>query len=80
MPSYAQKMRRIKQRKGHSFIQEYSADNDDQDDDLITPKTFILLSPKYNQHRRMPLLKPVCRFVRFFARGRKDTRLRVFKA
>ena len=70
----AQKLRRLKQRKGHCSIRAVSDDEDDKDDDLITPKTFILLSPKYNQHSRTPLLKPVFRFVRFFWKSGKSTR------
>ena len=80
-------LRRIKQRKGHSIIQKSSADKDDQDDDydskvlaLSFPYTFQDFHPKCNHQKQTPLLKPVCRFVRFFQRNRKSTHLRAFGA
>ena len=76
----AQNLRRIKQRKGHCFFQISSDDVDDQDDDLITPYTFQDFHPKCNHQKQTPLLKPVCRFVRFFQRNRKSTHLRAFGA
>ena len=36
----AQKLHRINQRKERCFIQVLNDDEDDQDDDLITPYTF----------------------------------------
>ena len=73
-------MHRIKQRKGHCFFQDFSDDVDDQDDDLIAPIAFKISVLKCNHPKQAHLLKPVRRFVRFFQRNRKSTRLRVFKA
>ena len=41
----AQNLRRIKQRKGHCFIQALSDDENDKDDDFITPYTFQNFRP-----------------------------------
>ena len=75
-----QNLCRIKQRKGHCFFQISSDDVDDKDDDLITPYTFQDFHSKCNHQKQTPLLKPVCRFVRFFQRNQKSTRLRAFRA
>ena len=43
--SDAHNLRRIKQRKGHCFIQALSDDENDKDDDFITPYTFQNFRP-----------------------------------
>ena len=37
----------------------------------LHPTPFKISAPKCNYHSRTPLLKPVCRFVRFFAKSQK---------
>ena len=76
----AQNLRRIKQRKGLCFIQTSSDDEDDKDDDLITPYIFQDFRFQNAVTTAEPLLKPVCRFVRFFERNQKSTRFRAFEA
>ena len=76
----AQNLRCIKQRKGRCFIQASVT--------IRTIKTMISFPPIYckisvpkcNHQKQTPLLKPVCRFVRFFQRNRKSTHLRAFGA
>ena len=75
-----QNLRRIKQRKGHCLFQALSDDEDDKDDDMIPPISFKISIPKYYHHSRTPLLKPVCRFVRFFQRTRESTLCMAFGA
>ena len=69
----AQNLRRIKQRKGHCFIQESSDDKDDQDDDLIASIAIKISDLKCNCPKQAPLLKPVWRFVSLFQKNRKST-------
>ena len=76
----AQNLHRIKQRKGHCFIQESSDDKDDQDDDLIASIAIKISDLKCNCPKQAPLLKPVCRFVSLFQRSPKSTRRRAFMA
>ena len=64
----AQNLRRIKQRKDLFFIQLSS---DDEDDELIPLYLSRFPSPKCNQQKQAPLLKPICRIVSLFQRNRK---------
>ena len=54
-------MHRIKQRKGHSYFQESSADEDDKDDEYDS-KVFTLSFPKFNAQnlRRIKQRKGGC--------------------
>ena len=70
----------LNKEKGVSFIQISSDDRDDKDDDMIPPISFKISIPKYYHHSRTPLLKPVCRFVRFFQRTRESTLCMAFGA
>ena len=72
----AQNLRRINQRKGLCFIQLSS---DDEDDDLIPLYLSRFPSPKCNQQKQAPLLKPICRIVSLFQRNRKSTSCGAFR-
>ena len=70
----------LNKEKGDCLIQAPSADQDDQDDDLIAPIAIKISVLKCNCPKQVPLLKPVCRFVSLFRRNRKSMHHRALRA
>ena len=59
----AQNLSRIKQRKEHCFTQAMSADENDQDDDLIAPIAFQDYRPQVYPSKAIPPVEacvPIC--------------------